>query len=97
MISKPFRPASISSCLRCSVRRRAISSGEMFASMRSIYEGARPLRPLALALKILSTMLRVSPRGRPSHSAETRRLARHFALWVRVAYDRSSCSTREGP
>jgi hypothetical protein len=43
-----------------------------------ICEGARPLRPLALALKILSTMLRLSPRGRPSHSAETRRLARHF-------------------
>jgi hypothetical protein len=44
--------------MRRSVRRRAISSGEMFASMKSIYEGARPLRPLALALKILSTMLR---------------------------------------
>ena len=25
------------------------------------------------------------------------RLAGHFALWVRVAYDRSSRSTREGP
>jgi hypothetical protein len=59
--------------------------------------GRSPLRPLALALKILSTMLRVSPRGRPSHSAETRRLARHFALLVRVAYDQSSRSTREGP
>jgi hypothetical protein len=34
-----------------------------------------PKGHLALALKILSTMLRVSPRGRPSHSAETRRLA----------------------
>jgi hypothetical protein len=64
---------------------------------RSICEGARPLRPLALALKILSTMLRVSPRGRPSHSAETRRLARHFALLVRVAYDQSPRSTGEGP
>jgi hypothetical protein len=60
-------------------------------------EGARPLRPLALALKILSTMLRLAPRGRPSHSAETRRLPRHFALWVRIAYDRSSRLTREGP
>ena len=54
-------------------------------------------RRSAMVLKILSTMLRVSPHGRPSHSAETRRLARHFALWLRVAYDQSSRSTREGP